>query len=950
VEFHYVRVRRPDGSVTETPTSNVLEQPMQVTVQAPFYSDLKVAQIPVTNLQVGDTLEWEGRIVTTKPEAPNEFWDTETFVTEGSVVREQSVELRVPATKAVTVWTNPASGIKMQQSQQGDQKVYRWESSALRPTVGPEAETAKQAKKKHVETAEEELDAEQGKLPSVAWTTFPNWAAVGEWYRGLEASRTTPDDEIKAKVVELTAGKMTEEDKVRAIYEYVSTQVRYIGVAFGVGRYQPHQAVDVLHNQYGDCKDKATLLSAMLAAAGVPSDAALIGAGIRFNEAVPSPASFNHLITHLNLNGQDIWLDSTEEVAPYRMMLALLRDRKALVVPPTGMPTIEKTPKDPPFASYQTWIAKGSLDANGISDSQITLRARGDEELIFRGAARQLGPAQYDEFVQQVLGAIGYGGTGSHAEFSRPNDVNEPFQMSFNYHRERAGDWDNLKIIPQLAPVSLPAVDEKNPPTEPLYLGTPRTESSSAEMKLPTGWSAELPEAVHEKSTYATYDLSYRLDKGTLYAERKIVVLQQKVPVADWKTYKKFADAVGVGLENFVQLRRAGGEKAIASGTTSGNNDAQVQAILNQLETAYQQHDARAVEALVKKLREMNPKAQRLMGWEAAVAIQHNKLDEAIEDDRKELALYPDEYDRYGAIVWIELRKNDKGAAEGALRDWAKANPVDPQPLLELSQLLTSDGKPKDAVDAAKDAVTRAPEGTGKHEIALLLLGNSQMQAGMTEQGRGTLSELLKTTDDPGVMNDAAYELADAGQELQLDEEKEKTAIERLTAETKSWTLDESPTVLQQKTSQLLASWDTMGWILYKEGRPKEALSYLEAARMGRPEPTVIGHLTKVRAALAQTDGKNASDPDAGKSEQQLRTISLGTSNGRRGVGEYKLLLSHGQVERAESTGDEKLDGGDALLKRAKMPQFFPDGSEAKLVRQGMINCVAGRCDLVLEP
>ena len=115
VEFHYVRVRRPDGSVTETPTSSVLEQPMQVTVQAPFYSDLKVAQVPVKNLQVGDTLEWEGRVVTTKPEAPNEFWDAETFVTEGSVVREQSVELRVPATKAVTVWTNPASGIKMQQ-------------------------------------------------------------------------------------------------------------------------------------------------------------------------------------------------------------------------------------------------------------------------------------------------------------------------------------------------------------------------------------------------------------------------------------------------------------------------------------------------------------------------------------------------------------------------------------------------------------------------------------------------------------------------------------------------------------------------------------------------------------------------------------------------------------------------------------------------------------------
>lgn len=950
VEFHYLRTRRPDGSVTETPVSGVLEQPLQATVQAPFYSDLKTAQLPVKNLQVGDTLEWEGRVVITRAEAPNEFWDSENFITDGTVVREQSLELRVPASKAVTVWTNPSLGIPVKESKDAGQTVYRWETRQLKPTVGPEAEAAKEAKKKHVLTADEELDVERGKLPSVAWTTFPNWAAVGEWYRGLELSRTAPDDEIKAKVAELTAGKTTEEEKIRAIYEYVSTQVRYIGVAFGVGRYQPHEAVDVLHNQYGDCKDKATLLTSMLAAAGVPSDAALIGAGIRFNEAVPSPGSFNHLITHLKLNGQDVWLDSTEEVAPYKMLLSVLRDREALVVPPMGAAVVEKTPKDPPFAAYQMWTAKGSLDANGISDSRITLLTRGDDELVIRGAIRQLGPAQYDEMTQRLIGMLGYAGKESHAEFSRPDDVDEPFRMSFDYHREKAGDWDNLRIIPQLAPLELPAVDDKDPPVQALELGTPRTETSTAEMKLPNGWTAELPEAVHEKSAYATYDLSYRLDKGTLYSERKVVVLQNKVPVADWKTYKKFADAIGLGNEAYVQLRRSKGERGAAPSASGGGKDAQIQEILNQLQAAYDQKDAQTMETLLKKMGEIDPKAQRLMGWSASLALLHNKPDEAIEDDRKELALYPDEYDRYGAIVWIQLRKNDKAGAESTLRDWAKANAADPQPLMELSQLLIADKQASAALDAAKEALERAPAGSTNHDATELLLGNAQMQAGMAGQGRATLTELLKKTDNPGMMNDTAYELADAGQELSLDEEKEKTAIERLTAETASWTLDESPETLKQKTSLLLASWDTMGWILYKENKPKEALTYLEAAKMGRPDPTVIGHLAKVRAALARTDGKDVVDPDAGKSEQQLRTISLGPSEGRRGVAEYRLLLSHGQIERAELTGDEKLNGGDTLLKRARLPQFFPDGSNAKLVRQGMINCIAGRCELVLEP
>ncbi|HZQ43789.1 MAG TPA: DUF3857 domain-containing protein [Acidobacteriaceae bacterium] len=952
VEFHYVRTRRPDGSVTETPVSGVMEQPLPATVQAPFYSDLKVAELPVKNLQAGDTVEWEARLVMTRPEAPNEFWDTETVVTEGAVVLEQSVELRAPAMKNVTVWTNPALGIKVKESTDGDLKVYRWETKQLKPTVGPEAEAAKEAKKKHVETAAEELDSERGKLPSVAWTTFPSWAAVGEWYRGLELSRVTPDDEIKAKVAELTAGKTTDEDKVRAIYEYVATQVRYIGVAFGVGRYQPHQAVDVLHNQYGDCKDKATLLTAMLAAAGVPSDAALIGAGIRFNDAVPSPAAFNHLITHLKLNGQDVWLDSTEEVAPYQMMYGVLRDREALVVPATGSPTIEKTPKDPPFASFQKWTAKGTLDANGISESQITLEARGDEELLLRGAAREVGPAQYDELMQKLLAALGYAGAESNPDFSRPDDVEQPFRMSFNYHREKAGDWDDLKIIPQLAPVPLPYVDEKDPPKGALDLGTPRTETSTAEMKLPAGWSAELPEAVHEKSAYATYDLSYRLDRGTLYSERKVVVLENKIPVTDWKTYKKFADAVGVGTENYVQLRRAGGEKpaVTSASSSSGSGNTQLQAIYSQLETAYQYGEVSKMEGLLKQMKDINPRAPRLMAWEASVAILHHQYQEAIEDNRKELALYPDEYDRYGAIAWIQMQQKDRAGAEDTLRDWAKSDASNPQPLMQLSGLLAQDGKGAESVQAAKDAVARAPEGNDKHEQTLLLLGSAQMKADMKDDATATLRGLLQKTDSPEMMNDAAYTLADAGKELALDEEKERVAIDRLTEETKSWTLDESPAVLKQKTQMLLASWDTMAWILYKEGKPKEALSYAEAARMGRPDPLVTEHVLKVRSALAQLDAKSAADPDAGKSEQQLRTVPLGPSGGLRGVAEYRLLLAHGQIERAELTGDDKLDGSEALLKRARLPQFFPAGSDAKLVRQGMLNCVAGQCQLVLEP
>jgi tetratricopeptide (TPR) repeat protein len=869
-------------------------------------------------------------------------------VDESAVTKEERIELRVPEASGATVWTNPKMGVTPVVKSDNGMKVYTWATAQLKPTTGADAEAAKKAQKTKLLTADEEKDVEEGKLPAVAWTSFKSWEAVGAWYRKLEGERAAPDDEIKAKVAELTAGKTTEEEKVRAVYGYVSAQIRYIGVAFGVGRFQPHEAADVLHNQYGDCKDKATLLTAMLGALGLPSDAVLIGDGVRFNEAVASPASFNHLITRVKVGGNEVWLDATQEVAPYKVLLAELRDKPALVVPETGAATIERTPKELPFPAVILWKAVGTLTKDGTTESHITLSTRGDDEVIFRAVVHQVPPANYDELAQKLAQNFGYAGTTSHADMGRPEDTAGPFVMAFDYHREKSGDWDNLRIVPQVAPVELPLVNEKEPPVASIRLGTPRTELSEAELKLPDGWGVELPEAVHQKAAWATYDMTYRFEKGTIYTERKIVVLEPKVAAADWKAYKKWTDAISLGMENYIVLKPGAGGKVTVAPKVSVNNE-RVQELMKQLSAEYEQKDVKGMERDLKEVRSLDPKARRLWAWEGALAWLYGKTNEAIADDRKELALYPDEVDRWAAIVWYQGRQNDKEGAEETLRQWAKAAPNDPKPLMALSAALMMDKRNDDAMAAANEAVGRSEAGTAEGNQARLQFGKAAIAAGKNEKGAAALVELLKNSDDPLMLNDAAYSLADAKLEMPLAEASERKALETLTAETASWTLDENPQTLQAKTSLLLASWDSMGWILYREGKFAEAESWLEAARLGRPDAEVLGHVAKVRAALKDA-GSKAVDPDAGKSEQQIRTVPLGASGGKTGVAEYRMLVAHGHVERAEATGDERIEGGEDLLKRADMTRFFPKDSEAKLVRSGMVNCVAGKCDLVLEP
>ena len=899
VEFSYVRVRHLDGTVTETPVSDAIDMPSPVTREAPFYSDLKQMQVPVRSLRVGDTLEWQAKSVRTKAEASGQFWGAETF-TEDAVVLSQTLELHVPKDIYVNVWS-PKN--KPAETVDGGERVFRWVSSQKKPTVGKDADAEKELKKKQVWTAEHELDAKEGKLPSVAWTTFKSWEAVGAWYQALESDRIVPDAAVKAKVAELTAGKTTEEEKVRAVYGYVAMQIRYIGVAFGIGRYQPHHAGEVLENQYGDCKDKHTLLASMLSVLGLHPNAVLIGAGMRFNEAVPSPGSFNHLITTVPVGGQHVWLDTTAEVAPYGALLYVIRDKKALVVPDTGVAKIETTPAALPFSSYQKMDAVGTLDKDGISNSRLVLTMRGDEELFVRAAFRQISPGQYDEMVRQISKGMGYEGTTSHAEVSRLEDTAEPMTISYDYKREKGGDWNNLRITPQLAPVTLPRVDEQEPPVQAISLGVPRVETSMSAMKLPEGWGVELPEEVHEKSPYATYDETYHFEKGTLYAERRIEVLKEKVPATEWKSYKKWADDADLAHDQWIKLVRDGHKVLLGSEGPPKPSNAEAAKLVSSAYKAIQQHDLDTAKTMLDQARNLNSNQTYLWSTYGYYEFSRGEMSESIVYYRKELELHADRSDVYGAIANTQAVLGQRADAKETLRSWAKMDESNPLPTSALVAMLMEDGDAAGAVAAAEAGVARLPEEKKKDERTQLLLGRAQIAAGMKEKGHDTLLALMKTTENPDMMNDSAYELADAGQELTLAESTTRTALRKMTEDSKTWTLDENPQRLLAKSRMTTATWDTMGWILYREGRLEEAESYLKAAWLNAQSDTMAEHLGELEAAK-------------GKKDEALTTYELGIAT----ISPYDMM----GVRKAPGAEEKKLQQRADVLRKAGAKSIVP--------------------------
>ena len=255
----YARVHKPDGTTIETPPSDIQELDSAVSREAPMYTDQREKHIAVKSLGVGDLLEVSLRWTIHDPVAPGHFWFDDNFYKAGICLNEK-LEINVPANTTLKLTgSSPAPEV----TEQGGRRIYTFHSSHLK-------------KEEEEDIPAWEKDFHGVPPPSVRLSSFSSWADVGVWFGGLEQPRVQVTPAIRSKAGELTAGKTSDADKIRSIYDFVSSHLRYIGVDLGVGRYTPHSAEEVLANRYGDCKDKHTLFAALLAAVGIDAYPALI--------------------------------------------------------------------------------------------------------------------------------------------------------------------------------------------------------------------------------------------------------------------------------------------------------------------------------------------------------------------------------------------------------------------------------------------------------------------------------------------------------------------------------------------------------------------------------------------------------------------------------------------------------------------------------------------------
>jgi transglutaminase-like putative cysteine protease len=331
-----VTVRKADGSTVTAGPDAMQDLSLPVQQQAPAYSDYRERHIAVPSLRPGDVLTFRVVRVIAQPLVPGHFW-YEQDATRYAIILDEQFWLDLPADRDVTIKVRTGiEDVSREHASEAEpgRRLRVWRTANLtRPDGKAEAEAARKRRA--------DGDVSPFERPAFQLTTFKTWDDVARWYATLATPMAEPDAAVKAKAEALTRGKTTPAEKLEALYEFVSREVRYVSLSFGGGRLQPHAAAEVLRNQYGDCKDKHTLLASLARAAGLRVDPVLIGTMRTLDPDVPSPAQFDHvmsvvrdasIVTNSADRDQWIWLDTTPGVAPYRMLLPILRGKTALLV------------------------------------------------------------------------------------------------------------------------------------------------------------------------------------------------------------------------------------------------------------------------------------------------------------------------------------------------------------------------------------------------------------------------------------------------------------------------------------------------------------------------------------------------------------------------------------------------------------------------------------------
>jgi len=381
------------------------------------------------------------------------------------------------------------------------------------------------------------------------------WDEVGRWWWNLIEEQLIVNEEIAQTVDEITEGLDEERAKVEAIHNHIVENTRYLHVGLGIHGWKPYRTTECYRNQYGDCKDKSSLLKVMLREAGIDSHLVLVrtrdlGA---VSDGPPNMHVFNHAITYVP--SLDLYLDPTAEFNGTRQLPPMDQGAQGLIVRDGGATEWTRLPVD----SAGDNLLVRELDVDLSRDPTVTsgrMVARGQNAVYYRRNLEN--PERRDEKLEKQLAELYPGADLVSAEYDHLENLEKPVEIRFTFEGGRLERTSNGRafVFPYGTEKNLRSrfADQAERDRD-LEIRVPFRNETEMRFRLSgeRGF-ARLPESVRVDSDFGEVEIEYSKAGGTLTAAIRYSIDVQRVPVEEYAEFRAFLSRATSALNETIGL------------------------------------------------------------------------------------------------------------------------------------------------------------------------------------------------------------------------------------------------------------------------------------------------------------------------------------------------------------------------------------------------------------
>ena len=548
LKINVARTIQPNGDIVNiAPEAITEESPYE---SLPIYSDIKIKKMTFPAASVGSVMEYEVEYTMDYKDLPG--FSVLFTVPLNWILLSARFSVEVP--KETSVKFNAVRIVNSQPKilSSGGRDTYSWEENNV-----------------WVKGSEQPfLPAYMKFGPYISFSTIKSWEDVYMGCRKLMQGQAEPDKNIKAKVTELSQGIEKDRAKIiKRLYEYVSQNIQYVAIEWGLSAFKPYSAAEVFKNKYGDCKGKSALLISMLKSAGIKADYALVlTVNHGFIESEVPSVSFNHVIVAVFKDNGYLFMDPTADMLPFDKIPFAVQGADAFILTDKGAELV-KIPVDSAEDNRTDGETNIYISNDGSMQAYVETKYSGQNAWLQRSIAKLTPSNQYNESLKQIWSMMIPNSILKEVKTTDYQNLDTPFAIDIianvRDYGKKSGNLFMFKVPSYLeAFITMATAVERR--EAPLFILYPRSSEAKTIVKFPEQYTIKyMPQSASFETPVVFYKVEFESKDGEIIIAEKLTLKEREISEGKYSRFKNIIGKIrGIYNENIVLEQKQTGQKS----------------------------------------------------------------------------------------------------------------------------------------------------------------------------------------------------------------------------------------------------------------------------------------------------------------------------------------------------------------------------------------------------